>query len=527
MVLKASQASTPETKPVVTPQSTLKTLNADQTNLALPQSEWLNNLRTICSAVYLMVLKASQASTPETKPVVTPQSTLKTLNADQTNLALPQSEWLNNLRTICSAVYLMVLKASQASTPETKQAVTPQSTLKTLNADQTNLALPQSEWLNNLRTICSAVYLMVLKASQASTPETKTSSDPTEYTQDTQCGPNQPCSASERMAQQSPHYLLSSLFDGSQSITGIYSGNKTSSDPTEYTQDTQCGPNQPCSASERMAQQSPHYLLSSLFDGSQSITGIMFWAVPRIYARPWRLNTPKRCDNLLDWREVEFRLFFGSRRTLQWWQSFETNLPAVSALPPSLRVELRVILCKCQWSSWKSRQKGKRQGTPNYVLEVNREIQIVQTHFKVVLKETRQGFGMRGGFENCLESWIGLALPRATKFTSSHVHLVENRPDTHIYDVSCVCVCTVAYACTKWYILPTSDANVTEPSQYALGIEVKRYRRYRNRHWPLDINRCWIHWMLWGVTLLLVASVATCCFQPRPDFPLLHLWLSR
>ena len=119
------------------------------------------------------------------KQAVTPQTTLKTLHADQTNIALPQSEWLNNLRTIRSAVYLMVLKHRHHALA-TKQAVTPQSTLKTLHADQTNIALPQSEWLNNLRTICSAVYLMVLKHRHYALA-TKTSRNPTEYTQDTAC----------------------------------------------------------------------------------------------------------------------------------------------------------------------------------------------------------------------------------------------------------------------------------------------------------------------------------------------------
>ena len=210
--------------------------------------------------------------------------------------------------------------------------------LKTLRADKTNIAPPESEWLNNLRTICSAVYLMVLKASQASRSGNKTSSSPTEYTQDTACLHADKTTLlclrangstiSARFAQQfiwwfSKHHRHHAL------------ATKQAVAPTEYTQDTAClhadkttllclrangstisarfaqqfiwwfskhhrhhalatkqavAPQstlktphacmltkQHCSASERMAQQSPHDLLSSLFDGSQSITGITLW----------------------------------------------------------------------------------------------------------------------------------------------------------------------------------------------------------------------------------------------------------
>ena len=161
-------------------------------------------------------------------------------------------------------------------------------------------------------------------------------------------------------------------------------------------------------------------------------------------------------------------------------------------------------------------------------------MQIVQTHFKVVLKETGQGFGMPGGSEDCLESRIGFALRRVTKFTSSHVHLIEN---SLIQTYVCVCIgISYDYIYTyimyvrndirvpvrsKVHILPTSDAHVTKVSQHALRIEVKRYRRYRNRYW--------IHWMLLGIAIgyCLLHRLLQCIgssskskrFQPRPDFP--------
>ena len=108
---------------------------------------------------------------------------------------------------------------------------------------QNNIALPQSEWLNNLRTICSAVYLMVLKASQASRSGNKTSSNPTQYTQDTACLHADKTTLlclrangstiSARFAQQfiwwfSKHHRHQAL------------AIKTSSNPTQYTQDTAC-----------------------------------------------------------------------------------------------------------------------------------------------------------------------------------------------------------------------------------------------------------------------------------------------
>ena len=117
-----------------------------------------------------------------------------------------------------------------------------------------------------------------------------------------------------------------------------------------------------------------------------------------------------------------------------------------------------------------------------------REIQIVQTHFKVVLKETGQGFGMPGGSEDCLESRIGFALRRVTKFTSSHVHLIENSLTqtyvcVHRYYIRLYIYIHIMYVRndirvpvrSKVHILPTSDAHVTKVSQHALRIEVKRY----------------------------------------------------
>ena len=182
----------------------------------LPQSEWLKNLRTICSAVYLMVLKASQVTCSsifqlfdrmtifrndhcrENKRTKRPTcGHIRIKKEDRTSTLstrlLPQSEWLKNLRTICSAVYLMVLKASQVTCssifqlfdrmtifrnepckkikerkdPHAAVFVSKRKIELQLCITLSTRLLPQSEWLKNLRTICSAVYLMVLKASQA------------------------------------------------------------------------------------------------------------------------------------------------------------------------------------------------------------------------------------------------------------------------------------------------------------------------------------------------------------------------
>ena len=159
----------------------------------------------------------------------------------------------------------------------------------------------------------------------------------------------------------------------------------------------------------------------------------------------------------MDWREVEVGLFFGSGRTLQLWQSLIRNKSGrigTSAQPQSWIASHPV---QCQWSSWKKPAKRKSVITvcqTTFWGCKKREIQIVQTHFKVVLKETGQGFGMPGGSEDCLESRIGFALRRVTKFTSSHVHLIES---SLIQTYVCVhryyirLYIYTYYVCTKWY----------------------------------------------------------------------------
>ena len=179
----------------------------------------------------------------------------------------------------------MVLKASQALRSGNKTSSSPtEYTQDTacLHADKNNIALPQSEWLHNLRTICSAVYLMVLKASQASRSGNKTSSSPTEYKQYTACLHADKTTLlclrangstiSARFAQQFIWW-----FSKHHRHYALATKQAVAPQSTLKTLHACMLTKQHCSASERMAQQSPHDLLSSLFDGSQSITGITLW----------------------------------------------------------------------------------------------------------------------------------------------------------------------------------------------------------------------------------------------------------